>query len=138
MIVCNKCGVPIAEPVIEEADPSPAQQKPGTKAAKASAPKEEAPPVRPSLVKLPCGFGDSSTKLVLKDFDLCPACMGVLKKKINQVRFEFAKDLTTEGVWVPNELNVDRDNYICSRCGSFNSEKTRFCPWCASKMREKD
>ena len=85
MICCNKCGALIPEPKEE-----PKEEETEKSRYKKTAPKEEAPARRPSLVSMPTsrivnGFA-------FEDVDLCDVCKKLLYKQVNEVKFEFMKN----------------------------------------------
>lgn len=85
MICCNKCGTVIIEPKEE-----PKEDEAEKSRYKKTAPKEEAPARRPSLVSMPTsrivnGFA-------FEDVDLCDVCKAMLYKQVNEVKFEFMKN----------------------------------------------
>ena len=90
MICCNKCGLVIVEPKEE-----PKEEESSDKGRyKKSAPKEEAPVRRPSLISMPTsrivnGFS-------FEDVDLCEICKKKLYKQVNEIKFKFMTENSEE------------------------------------------
>ena len=85
MICCNKCGAVIEEPKEEE---KKEEATPKGRYVK-TAPKDELPIKRPSLVSMPTARAVNGYSY--EDVDLCVTCAAKLGAKLADVKYEFMK-----------------------------------------------